>query len=81
MITPRQIRAGRALLLFNQVELAARARISLGSLKRIELSVDQITGKASTVERIQKALEDAGIIFIDQDLTNGPGVRLRDRVP
>ena len=31
---------------------------------------------ASTMERLQTALEDAGVIFIDAD-DEGPGVRLR----
>jgi hypothetical protein len=28
-----------------------------------------------------RALEAAGIVFIDQDAKNGPGVRLRDPLP
>ena len=31
--------------------------------------------------RIQRALEAAGIVFIDQDGKNGPGVKLRDPLP
>jgi len=31
--------------------------------------------------RIQAALEAAGIVFIDQDGTRGPGVRLRNPLP
>ena len=30
-----------------------------------------------TIERIQRALEVAGIVFIEQDGRSGPGVRLR----
>jgi hypothetical protein len=31
--------------------------------------------------RIQRALEAAGIVFIDQDEKNGPGVRLKKPLP
>jgi hypothetical protein len=36
--------------------------------------------KQLTVERWRRALERAGVVFIEQDGQHGPGVRLRDRV-
>jgi len=80
MITPRQIRAGRALALLGQVELAELAGIGVATLRRIEASIDEISGTAKSVLRIQRALEHAGVVFIDEDATSGPGVRLRDRL-
>ena len=81
MISARQIRAARGLSLLGQRELAARAEIGIATLRRIEAAVDEITGTAQTMSRIQRALEEAGIVFIDQDGKSGPGVKLRDPLP
>jgi transcriptional regulator with XRE-family HTH domain len=81
MIVPRQIRAARALVGLSQHEVARRAGIGIATVRRIEAAVEEITGTAQTVSKIQRALETAGIIFIDQDEERGPGVRLRKPLP
>jgi len=43
---------------------------------RMETSGDKITGHARNVFAVQKALEDAGIEFLDG---NAPGVRLHKK--
>lgn len=75
MITSRQIRAARALLLMGQMDLAKRAGIGIATIRRIE-GVDGITGTAQSLSKIRDALEEAGVMFIDDDGTKGPGVRL-----
>jgi transcriptional regulator with XRE-family HTH domain len=80
MIYPLQIRAARALLSLGQEELASLASVSVITLKRLEAARSEIRGSAQTYSKLQRALEGAGIIFIDQDGA-GPGVRLRDRLP
>jgi transcriptional regulator with XRE-family HTH domain len=55
-------------------ELAEKAKINPNTVSRIENGSDAL---ASTLDRIQAALEDAGVIFIDQNEDGGPGVRLR----
>ena len=80
MIGPRQIRAARALVGLSQREIAERAGIGIATIRRIEAAVDEIIGTAQTLSRIQRALEAAGILFIDQDDEHGPGVRLRKPV-
>ena len=77
MIFPIQVRAARILLGLSQQDLADRASVSLGTIKRIEAARFELAGTAQTMARIQQALESAGIIFIDQDAQAGPGVRLR----
>ena len=77
MIFPIQIQAARVLLGFSQQELAKRASIGLGTVKRIEAARHQLVGTAKTISQIQRALEAAGIVFVDQDDLRGPGVRLR----
>jgi transcriptional regulator with XRE-family HTH domain len=77
MIFPIQIRAARALLGLSQEDLARQASIGIVTVKRLEAAGERIRGTAQTMARIQRALESAGIIFIDQDGERGPGVRLR----
>lgn len=81
MIRPMQIRAARALLALSQSELAKLASIGLATLQRLELGGSEVRGSAQTIWKLQSALESAGIIFIDQDDTNGPGVRLKRPIP
>ena len=78
MIRPVQIRAARGLVGLSQTELARRAKIGLATLQRIEAAHDELRGNIQTIEKLQKALEAAGIVFIEQDDKHGPGVRLKD---
>jgi transcriptional regulator with XRE-family HTH domain len=71
-----QIRAARALLGWSQAQLARHAGIGPATLQRIEQSDGIAKGNFSTIIKIQKALEQAGIHFIEED--NGEiGVRLK----
>ena len=75
MISVEQLRAARGLLGWSQSELAARAGLSLPTVKRVE---GQSKARASDEARIklQRALEAAGIEFIAEN-GGGAGVRLR----
>jgi transcriptional regulator with XRE-family HTH domain len=73
-----QIRAARALLGWSQTQLARRAGLGLATLQRIERDEGIEKGKFSTVIKIQKALEQAGIHFTEDD-TGEIGVRLKVR--
>ena len=77
MIRPVQILAARSLLGLSQTELAKRASIGLATLQRMEAGGNEVRGSAKTIWQLEKALEAAGIMFIDQDEAHGPGVRLR----
>jgi len=74
MITPRQIRAARALLGWSQQQLADKAIVSLNAVTRLEKG--RVDSRSSTVTAIEKALIKAGIEFLPSD-TKGEGVRLR----
>jgi transcriptional regulator with XRE-family HTH domain len=65
MITPRQIRAARALLGWSQQQLADNAIVSLNVVARLESGV--VDSRISTVQAVQKALVKAGIEFLDAD--------------
>ena len=81
MIYPVQIRAARVLVGLSQQDLAKLAGIGLATLKRIEGAGAELTGTAQTMARIQRALESAGVIFLDAAGNAGPGVRLRNPLP
>jgi len=78
MRSSAQIRAARALLGWSQTQLARRAGLGLATLQRIERNEGIEKGKFSTVIKIQKALEQAGIHFTEDD-TGEIGVRLKMR--
>jgi hypothetical protein len=76
MITPAQLRAGRALLGLSQAELAGRACLSIHTVKRAE--GDGALGVSEAAIRV--TLENQGVIFIAAG-DEGPGVRLRRSDP
>ena len=78
MITVAQMRAARGLLGWNQARLAEASGLAVSTIKRMEGSERLLRGTAENVWKVQQALEEAGVIFIDED-DEGPGVRLRKR--
>jgi len=75
MLRSAQIRAARALLGWRQEDLSTASGVGTATIYRIEKSDESITGYASTLARIQAALEKAGIEFIDNDEIGGFGLR------
>jgi transcriptional regulator with XRE-family HTH domain len=75
-ITIPQVKAARALLGWSQSDLAANSGISEPTIARLESADGEIGGRRGTAEKIRRALEAAGVEFIDEN-GGGPGVRLR----
>ena len=73
-INPRHIKAARALLDWNQEELADRAKVGVATLRRIE-GTDGELPETKAAEKIVAALKAAGIAFQNH---GKPGVRLRE---
>ncbi|MFT3810072.1 MAG: helix-turn-helix domain-containing protein [Micropepsaceae bacterium] len=73
MISPRQIRAARALLGWSQQKLADSAIVSVNAVTRLERG--DVDPRVSTVVALQKALSKAGIEFLAAG-DKGEGVRL-----
>ena len=71
-----QMRAARALLDWNQADLATAAKIALPTVKRYETGVR--TPIPVIMAAIRRALEDAGVEFIPAKSGKGVGVRLRE---
>ena len=77
MMTVEQLRAARSLLGWSQSELAAKAGLSLPTVKRLEGGFGpRVSGDAQA--KLQRAIEAAGIEFIDE---NGGGLGVRFRKP
>lgn len=78
MVTVSQVRAARALLDWSQDRLAAECGVSKPTIARLETVSGQLAGYAATREKIVRALEAAGIVFLEDGATTtgGPGVRL-----
>jgi transcriptional regulator with XRE-family HTH domain len=70
-----QLKMARAAVGWGVRELAEKASVTANTVTRIENGAD---AKQSTMDRLQEALEVAGVEFIDEN-GGGPGVRLRKR--
>ena len=79
MLYSEQLRAARALLRWEQSTVATHAGVSVETVKRLErLDGPIVAVKGATIEAIRRALEAAGIEFIDpEDGKRGPGVALK----
>jgi hypothetical protein len=77
-LTSEVLRAARALLRWDQRNLAEASSISLATIKRLESKPGPLDAHTSTVAALTHALEMAGIAFIEEN-GGGPGVRLRKR--
>jgi len=77
MITPEQIRAGRALLGWKQSDLAKASGVSEISVKNIERGATD--PRASTLAALERAFTGAGLLFLDPGVNRdgGAGVRFR----
>ncbi|WP_189510837.1 MULTISPECIES: helix-turn-helix transcriptional regulator [unclassified Mesorhizobium] len=75
-LTGRQIAAARALVGVTQADLAAKANISVPTLKRMEASQGEAAGMANNLGAVRSALESAGVEFISEN-GGGAGVRLK----
>jgi transcriptional regulator with XRE-family HTH domain len=76
MISAEQCRAARALLDWSQSELADKAGVGIVTVRQLEAGAHK--PRRATLDVIQRALEDAGVEFIEEN-GGGPGVRLRKR--
>jgi predicted transcriptional regulator len=73
-ITSELIRAARALLRWEQRDLAQASGVSLPTIKRLEVTPGILAAHSSTVTALRRALESAGVEFTDG---GGLGVRLK----
>jgi hypothetical protein len=70
----RQLKAARALVGWEQTDLAAKAGVAISTIRRMESFQGDIGARTSTLALVKKSLEKAGVEFLNDDR---PGVRLK----
>src|SRR5690606_11939039 len=77
LCTGHQLRAARSLIGWEQTDVASASGLSVNTIRTMEASgAAAIAGRAANVQKIQKALEEGGIEFLNH---GSPGVRLRPK--
>jgi transcriptional regulator with XRE-family HTH domain len=78
MLTGEQLRGARAMLRIDQRRLAELSGVSVETIKRLESKIGRLSAITGTIEKLCRALEHAGIVFVDEN-GHGPGVRMRKK--
>jgi len=76
LFTSEQMRAARMLLRWNQKDLASASKLSLPTIKRLEIRPGPVQANNVTLYAIERAFLEAGVEFTNGD---APGVRIRKR--
>ncbi|MGQ0534145.1 MAG: helix-turn-helix domain-containing protein [Caulobacteraceae bacterium] len=78
-LTAGQLRAARALLDWSQAKLAEKTKLSVLTIRRMEGSRGPSGSTEANVEAVKRALESAGVIFLEPKANKdgGAGVRLK----
>jgi transcriptional regulator with XRE-family HTH domain len=80
LITPAQLRAARALLGWDQRQLAEAAGLSLPTIQRMEGSDGTVRGQVDSLVKVVESLERAGVVLLAEGAPSpngGRGVRLK----
>jgi hypothetical protein len=75
-ISSAQVRAARALLRWTAIDLARSSKVGVATIRRAEVVDGEIPVTLPNESAIRRALEAAGIVFIEAD-GGGEGVRFR----
>jgi transcriptional regulator with XRE-family HTH domain len=79
VLTAEQIKAARALVDWSQPKLAEASGLSMPTIRRMEGPLGPGRSTAVNVDAVQRALESAGVVFLEagEVRQGGPGVRLK----
>ena len=66
-ISGAQMRAARALLRWTAVDLATAAKVGVATIRRVEVIDGEISATAANQAALRRALEYAGVEFIDEN--------------
>ena len=75
MLTPEQLRAARVLIRWTRKRLSDESGVPLKTTEAFEQG--RTSPMMRTEHKWRRALERAGVVFLDADDEWGPGVRLR----
>jgi hypothetical protein len=79
-LTGAQIRSARALLRWSAQDLAQHSSLGVNTIRRAEAADDATSLTTANDLAIRRALESAGVEFIDEN-GGGPGLRLKKKRP
>ena len=80
MLTGAQIRAGRALVDWTGAKLSEASGVSLQTIRRMEGEVGTSRSSQANLQAVRRALEDAGVVFLDADEARGVGAGVRTKL-
>ena len=75
-LSSAQLRAARAMLRWSALDLAGASKVGVATIRRVEVVDGAIPVTRPNEAALRRALEEAGIVFIDEN-GGGAGVRLR----
>ncbi|MGA7431414.1 MAG: transcriptional regulator [Xanthobacteraceae bacterium] len=75
-LTSAQLRAARALIRWSAEDLARESTLGIATIRRAELRDSATKLTAANDLAVRRALEKAGVEFIDESENGGSGVRL-----
>jgi transcriptional regulator with XRE-family HTH domain len=76
-ISGNQLRAARALVGMEQLDLSKRAGVAIGTIRNMEArGSESVSVRTGTLDAVVDALKKAGVIFVEEN-GEGPGVRLK----
>ena len=79
MLTSEIVRAARALVRWEQKDLAQASGVSLPTITRLEAKPGALSAHEPTIAAMRLALERVGVEFIAEN-GGGSGVRFRDKL-
>lgn len=74
MIRPMHLRMARAALGWSLKDLAEKADVNINTISRYEAGAQVMSG---TISKIEAALVQQGVIFLEDEGELGPGVRMK----
>jgi transcriptional regulator with XRE-family HTH domain len=75
-MTAEQLRAARAMLRWDQTQIAVKADVSVETIKRLEkMDGPLLDARGATIAAIRKAFERVGVAFTDEN--NGVSLKAR----
>lgn len=77
-LTSEQLRGARALLQWQQRHLSEASGVSIPTIKRLEAKHGRMSAHPATIAALRRALEDAGVAFLEPENGHGEGICFRD---
>jgi len=74
LITRGELKAARAVVGWEQTDLAKKAGVAISTVRRMESFDGEVEASTSTLSLVQRALQKAGVEFLNHER---PGVRMK----